>query len=427
LIKKTAAVRPASAYPRLKYRLQIQHLTKETPMSISEITERVSHLGHAWEEFKHVNDARLREIEQKGSADGLYNEHLTNISRALDNYKNRLDTIETAYARPEFGGEAKALAVPSEYSKAFRNYLRKGMDAGLEALQSKALSVTSDPDGGYLVTPQMSTTIVKSVFETSPMRQIAAVETISSDALELIDDHDQAAAGWTSETGSISETSTPVIAKRNIATHELYAQPKATQKLVDDAAIDIEAWLADKIADIFARKENTAFVAGNGVGCPRGILSYAAGSSWNQIQQVNSGTNGAVTADGLINLFYALKDEYSRNASFLMNRTTVQAVRLLKEATTNQYLWQPGLAAGAPDTLMGVPVMMAADMPTAATNSLSVAVGDFKRAYQIVDRKGITILRDPFTEKPFVKFYATKRVGGDVINFEAVKLLKLSS
>ncbi len=395
-------------------------------MTISEITERVSHLGHAWEEFKHVNDARLRDIERKGSADGLYTEHLNHISAALDNYKSRLDSIETAYARPEFGGESKASGAPSEYSKAFRNYLRKGMDAGLEQLSTKALSVGSDADGGYLVTPTMSQTIVKSVYETSPLRQIAAVETISSDSLELIDDHDQASAGWTSETGAISETTTPVIAKRNIPTHELYAQPKATQKLVDDAAIDIEAWLAGKISDIFVQKENTAFISGSGVGQPRGILTYTAGTSWNQIEQVNSGSSGAVTADGLINLFYKLKDGYSKNATFVMNRTVVNAVRLLKEATTNQYLWQPGLAAGAPDTLLGVPVMMAADMPTAAANSLSVAVGDFKAGYQIVDRRGIRILRDPFTEKPFVKFYATKRVGGDVINFDAIKILKLA-
>ena len=395
-------------------------------MNISDITERVSHLGHAWEEFKATNDARLRDIERKGASDGLYEQHLANISSALDNYKSRLDTIETVTARPDLGAESKSSGHHSEYNKAFRNYLRKGIDAGLEGLSTKALSVGSDPDGGYLVTPVMSNKIIQSVFETSPMRQLASVETISSDALELIDDHDQASAGWTSETGSVSETSTPQMAKRTITTHELYAQPKATQKLVDDAAIDIEAWLAGKIADIFARKENTAFVAGNGVGQPRGILSYAAGTSWNQIEQINSGTSAQVTADGLINLFYALKDAYTRSASFLMNRTTIQAVRLLKETTTNQYLWQPGLAAGAPDTLMGVPVLMASDMPIAAANSLSVAVGDFKAAYQIVDRRGVNILRDPFTEKPFVKFYATKRVGGDVINFEAIKLLKLA-
>lgn len=398
-------------------------------MSISEITGRVTALGQAWEQFKQVNDARLRELERKGNADPLYNEHLNNISSALDNYKKRLDQIETADSRPLLTADGyKSVGMPvGEYDKAFRVYLRKGMDAGLENLQTKALSVGSDPDGGYLVTPTMSSKIVQSVYETSPMRQLAAIETISSDALELIDDHDQAAAGWTSETGAISESSTPTLAKRNIPTHELYAQPKATQKLVDDSAIDIESWLSNKIADIFSRKENTAFISGNGIGQPRGILTYASGTSWGKIEQVNSGTNGAVTADAVINLFYSLKDAYSKRASFLMNRTVVQGVRLLKQTSTNQYLWQPGLAAGTPDTLMGVPVHMAADMPVAATGSLSVAVGDFQTAYQIVDRRGIRILRDPFTEKPFVKFYATKRVGGDVINFEAIKLMKLSS
>ncbi len=400
-------------------------------MSISEITGRVNALGHAWEQFKQVNDARLREVERKGHADPLYTENLNNISAALENYKKRLDQIETAHNRPELGndGYGTKAAAPhaGEYDKAFRNYLRKGMDAGLEHLQTKALSVGSDPDGGYLVTPTMSSKIVKAIFETSPLRQLASVETISSDALELIDDHDQAAAGWTAETGSVSETTSPTLAKRNIPTHELYAQPKATQKLVDDSAIDIENWLAGKIADIFSRRENTSFITGNGVGQPRGILTYAAGTAWGKIEQINSGTNGAVGADAIINLFYALKDAYSKRANFLMNRTVIQAVRLLKQTSTNQYLWQPGLAAGVPDTLMGVPVLMAADMPVAATNSLSVAVGDFQAAYQIVDRRGIRILRDPFTEKPFVKFYATKRVGGDVINFEALKIMKLST
>lgn len=397
-------------------------------MSISEITERVASLGQAWEQFKHVNDARLREVERKGSSDPLYDEHLHNISSALDNYKKRLDQIETVYNRPLLGADSegyKSNEANNEYGKAFRNYLRKGMDAGLEALQTKALSVGSDPDGGYLVTSTMSSKIIQAVFETSPMRQLASVETISTDSLDLIDDHAQAVAGWTAETGSISETSSPTLAKRNIPTHELYAQPKATQKLVDDAAIDVESWLSGKISDIFARTQNTSFISGNGVGQPRGILTYAAGTSWGQIQQVNSGTSGQVTADALINLLYSLKDAYMRRASFLMNRTTVQQVRLLK-ATTNQYLWQPSLSAGVPDTLLGVPVTMASDMPVAAANSLSVAVGDMQSAYQIVDRRGITILRDPFTEKPFVKFYATARVGGDVINFDAIKLMKLA-
>jgi len=175
-----------------------------------------------------------------------------------------------------------------------------------------------------------------------------------------------------------------------------------------------------------SKKENTAFVSGDGVGKPRGILTYTAGTSWGEIEQVASGSAGAVTADKIIELYYALKEDYATNASFLMNRATVEDVRQLKD-TTNQYLWNPGLAVGVPDTLMGVPVYQAADMPVPAADSLSIAVGDFKAAYQIVDRAGIRVLRDPFTDKPFVKFYSTKRVGGDVVNFEAVKLMKLGS
>lgn len=393
-----------------------------------ETNEHLTGLGTSWEQYKQINDARLDEIGRKGYADPLYDEHLRNIDVAMDNYKQRLDQIETANNRPALAvePESKSANKNDPYGKAFRTYLRKGMDAGLEALQTKALSVSSDPDGGYLVTPTMSATIIQAIFETSPMRQLASVETISTDALEMIDDHTALSAGWTAETVDItSDTATPLIAKRNIPTHELYAQPKATQKLVDDAAIDVEAWLSGKIADIFSRTQNTAFIAGSGVGQPRGILTYANGTTWGTIQQTGTGSSGNVTSDALIGLFYSLKDVYMKRASWLINRSVVQTIRQLKE-TTNQYIWQPGLSAGSPDTLMGVPVYMASDMPIAAANSLSVAVGDFKAGYQIVDRQGIRILRDPFTEKPFIKFYATTRVGGDVTNFDAVKLLKLA-
>lgn len=397
-------------------------------MSMNEIVDRVHALGSAWEQFKQINDARLSEVERKGAADPLYVEHLGRISSTLDNYKQRVDALETTIARPEKEmnfGEKAGDRVHSEYKNAFCSYLRKGMDGGLEALQSKALSVGSDPDGGYLVTPTMSQRIVTIIRESSPMRSIASVESISTDSLDLIEDRDEMASGWTSETGTVSDTTTAQLGKRNIPVNEIYAQPKATTKLVDDSAIDIENWIAEKVADVFARKEATAFISGNGVGQPRGILTYAAGTAWGQIEQVNSGTSGAVTADGLIKLYYALKDGYAKRASFMMNRAVVQSVRLLKD-TTNQYLWQPGLAAGAPDTLLGIPVVSASDMPVAAANSLSIACADFATAYQIVDRVGIRILRDPFTDKPFIKFYTTKRVGGDVVNYEAIKLLKLA-
>ena len=244
-----------------------------------ETNEHLTGLGTSWEQYKQINDARLDEIERKGYADPLYDEHLRNIDVAMDNYKQRLDQIETANNRPALAvePESKSANKNDPYGKAFRNYLRKGMDAGLEALQTKALSVSSDPDGGYLVTPTMSATIIQAIFETSPMRQLASVETISTDALEMIDDHTALSAGWTAETVDITtDTATPLIAKRNIPTHELYAQPKATQKLVDDAAIDVEAWLSGKIADIFSRTQNTAFIAASGVGQPRGILTYAS-------------------------------------------------------------------------------------------------------------------------------------------------------
>jgi HK97 family phage major capsid protein len=396
-------------------------------MTIQEVTERVHSLGNAWEQFKHVNDARLNDLERKGYADPLYTEHLKKISDALDNHKRRIDTIETVHGRPGREMAAPYASDPSEYKSAFDHYLRKGMDGALEQLQMKALSIGTDANGGYLVPNQMADTIVRIINESSPMRALATVETISSDSLDLIEDATDVDAVWGDETTDRSSTdsTTPTIGRNTIDTFEMYSQPKATQKLIDDASIDIEQWIAQKVGDKFARLEATAFIGGNGTTAPKGILNYTAGSSWGQIQQVGSGTSATVTADSLFNLYYALKDEYAKRATFLMHRTTVQAVRLLKEATTNQYLWQPGLTGGTPDSLLGVPVVLAADMPVPASSSLSVAVGDFKRAYMIVDRVGIRTMRDPFTAKPFVKFYTTKRVGGKVVNTEAVKILKL--
>lgn len=398
-------------------------------MSLTRITRRVEELGKTWEQFKSVNDRRLAEIEKKGSADPLTEEHLRNVNNALEQYKSRLDQVETSMVRPAAGIEYSGLSVSEnrEHKQAFCRYLRKGAEEDLAFLERKALSVNSDPDGGYLVTPHVSDSIIRTVFETSPMRQIAAVENISSDSLEILEDRDEAAAGWTTETAAVTETDSPEFGKKIIPVHELFAQPKATQKLIDDSSIDIEEWLAGKLADIFSRKENTAFISGDGVGKPRGILTYADGTSWGEIEQVISGDDADVTADSIVQLYYALKEDYAHHATFLMNRATAQQVRLLKESTTDQYLWQPGLTAGSPDTLLGLPVMQAADMPTPANGSLSVALGDFSRAYQIVDRTGVRVLRDPYTEKPFVKFYSTKRVGGDVVNFEAIKLLKLSA
>ncbi len=399
-------------------------------MSISTITRKVDELGSAWDDFKKLNERRLQEIEKKGSADSLTTNHINKLNNVIDEFKNRLDGVETVLNRPSLGGEYKSDVssnIAGEHKAAFINYVRKGVEGDLSFLEKKALSVGTDADGGYLVTPQMSAQLARIIYESSPMRQVANVTQLSSDVFEIIEDSDEAGADWaSSESAAVSDSDTPQIGKLSITAYELVAQPKATQKLIDDSSIDIESWLTEKLVEVFSRKENTAFVSGNGSGKPKGILAYTAGTGAGQIEQISSLSAGAVTSDSLIKLYYALKDEYANNA-FMMNRATVQAVRLLKEATTNQYLWQPGLTAGTPDTLLGVPVVKASDMPVPATNSLSVAVADFKRAYQIVDRTGIRILRDPYTEKPFVKFYTTKRVGGGVVNFEAIKLLKLAA
>lgn len=384
-----------------------------------ELKKTVDELATAWEQFKKVNDTRLNEMEKKGSSDPLLAAQLERLNAAMDEQKQRTEEIAKAASRAALGDtKADETKDAAEYKAAFNSYVRKGVE-------EKALSVNSEPDGGYLVPKQMSDIISTVVYESSPMRQLATVVPLSSDSLDLIRDAGEFGAGWAGEEATRSATTNAQLGLLNIPAYEMYAKPQATQKLLDDAGINVEAWIAQKIAERFARLEATAFVSGNGVEQPTGILSYANGTSGKTVEQVNSGTSGSVTADGLISLFYKLKSDYVRNASFLMHRTTVGAVRTLKD-TTNQYIWQPGLAAGQPDMLLGAPVFMASDMPTAAANSLSVALGDFKRAYVIADRIGIRTLRDPFSSKPMVEFYTTKRVGGSVVNFEAVKLLKLA-
>lgn len=402
-------------------------------MSDKEIKGAIDGLGSAFEEFKKTNDARLDAIEKnKGTAE--LESKLDKINAELDHQgdiKARLEKIETSSAAElSESSKSKGNGAELEYKEAFINFVKKGIEIP-QGLEQKALSAASDPDGGYTVTPVMSDRITKAVFETSNMRQAANVQTIGSDSFEILQSTDEATSGgWVSEQASRTTTATPTISKKIIAVHEQYANPKATQRLLDDSSLDAESWLADKVAQILTKTENTAFFTGNGVAKPRGILTYAAGTSWGQIEQISStsSTGGTLDADDFINLFYALKDEYQANASWFMQRATVKAARKLKENTTNQYIWAPGLQAKAPDTMLGQPITQANDMGVVTTtDALAVACGDFDKGYQIVDRTGIRVLRDPFTDKPFVSFYTTKRVGGDVNNFEAIKLLKMDA
>jgi HK97 family phage major capsid protein len=307
----------------------------------------------------------------------------------------------------------------------------------MTGLEGKALEVIDSAEGGYMVPPELSNRIVTRQFDTTPMRQIATVMTISSDAVEMLRDTADPAAQWISETATPSDTADNGIGRVRIPVYELYAQPKATQKLLDDATINVEDWLVNKIAAKFSRAENTAFVVGDGVTQPRGFTSYTAQTTddasraWGVLQYVATGTNGAFAssnpADCLFDLMYKLKAGYHPKASWIMPRAVSDLIRKFKENTTNAYIWQPGLQMGQPATLLGFPVYLGEDMPAVTTGSFSVAFGNFEEGYTIVDRLGMQILRDPYTSAPFVKFRCTKRTGGDVVNFDAIKLLSFSA
>jgi HK97 family phage major capsid protein len=322
-----------------------------------------------------------------------------------------------------------------EYKAAFNRFLRKN-DRILSSDEIKTLSVGSDPDGGYLVTPDVTGRMVKKVYETSPIRQIASIQVISTDAFEGIEDLGEAGAGYAGEHTTSGDATTPQIGKWRIPVHIIDTEPKATQQLLDDASVDVEAWLADKVGNKLGRFENVEFCTGAAnkiMGFAGGYTAAAdsgSGVTWGQIGFVKSGANadftGTTPVDKLLDLVGLLKNDYLGNARFVTRRSVIQLVRKFKD-TTGQMLWQPSLVAGAPETLLGHAVTRAEDMPALATNSLSMAFGDMAQAYQIVDRQGLRVLRDPYTAKPYVKFYTTKRTGGGVVNFEAIKLMKFAA
>jgi HK97 family phage major capsid protein len=400
--------------------------------SLTRIAHRINELACSWEQFKSMNDRRLQEIESKGYADSSTVEQLSKINTTIDSCKERLDLIETADQRPEVNADLNISN--NAGSKEIADYIRKGMPSDLS---KKTLSRDTDSNGGYFITPQIMKRIYKSVTDSSPMRQICSSQKISTETLEcIIEGGDRAEAGWSGETinsgGRIvtkynltQDTRTPQVKKISIMTYELYAQPQISQRLLDDAFVDVESWLIDNVAETFGTKENAAFIKGNGSFQPKGILAYD-----DEIEKV---TNNQLDSDAITTLYYSLNEYYAKNASFLMNRSTLKSIRLLKSSSTGQYLWQPSLSLNVPDTLMGVPVYQSSHIPTPPNEKQIkdedylpiIAVADFKQAYKIVDSKGMTILRDPYTNKPYVRFFITKRVGGEVINTNAIKLLKI--
>ncbi|HEX3673689.1 MAG TPA: phage major capsid protein [Rhizomicrobium sp.] len=400
-----------------------------------EIKEAFGDFLRAFESFKDANDERLAQLE-KYSGDVVTDEKVDRINRALDEQKKVIDELSLAAARPAFG-ESKSLGpdrATRERKAAFDRYMRKGDTAGFNALEVKALSEGSNPDGGYVVPLEIAATIDRILTRASPIRALATVQQIGSSVYRKPITTVEAASGWVGETGSVSQTNTPTISAIDFPTMELYAMPAATQPLLDDAQVDIEQWLAGEVQIVFAEQEGAAFVNGDGSNKPTGFLHYTtvadASWAWGGIGYIASGADGAFAADdpadALINLAYAPKQGYRANGTWVMNRKTESVVRKFKD-TTDNYIWQPGTAAGQPSSLLGYPIAEAEDMPDIASGSYSIAFGDFARGYLVVDRVGIRTLRDPYSAKPYVLFYTTKRVGGGVQNFEAIKLMKFSA
>jgi len=438
-------------------------------MELKDIAQTLEEQGKAFKAFREAND-KLIEAKAEGKAVADLTAQVEKLSKELDKLddaKAAIDELVKKGNRPQTDSEFKAaneltaetkgfnIALRAEYQakgKAFpgelstdaykqykSGFLKMVSGVSIDDLSSderKAMSAGSDPDGGYLLPQSTVGATLSKIYEQTVMRQLANVQTISTNDIEGIIDNDEASAGWVSELGARSDTATPTVGKWRIEAHEMYAMPKISQRILDDAATDVEAWLSNKVADKFARVEGAAFWTGTGVGQPKGLAAYTTAATsddtraWGQFEHIKTGANGAfhtTKADPLQELIGAFKSQYLQNASFCMRRELRTDIRKMKEATSDRYLWEPSLQAGAPDRLLGYPVYIDQYMPAKATDSLSLAFGDFKQAYTIVDRMGIRTLRDPFTAKPYVVFYSTKRTGGGAQNTEALKFLKLSA
>jgi HK97 family phage major capsid protein len=376
-------------------------------------THLLNEMKSVFEQFKEKHSQLESEVKRYGDAS-------QETKDMLDRLNDRLDELETKMSRPTLGSNMQTGQVETEHEKAFNAYLRKG-ERGLSADELKALSTDSDPDGGYMVPTQRANSIIEKLVEYSPIRMLANVVTITGNAYEVPAEDDPIfEANWVSERGSRPETSTGSLRMERIPVHEIYAKPRATQTMLDDSAFNVEGWINNRVATRFAVLEAQAFLSGDGVGKPEGILTKSG------ITEVVSGDASKITADSLIEIYYNLPEFYVRNSTWLMKRSTIKEIRKLK-TNDNQYLWQPGLAGVAPATILDRPYVEAVDMPAIATNAYPVLFGDFRAAYTIVDRQGIRILRDPYSSKPYVEFYTTRRVGGQVVQADALRKLKIST
>ncbi|GAB5457386.1 MAG: phage major capsid protein [Henriciella sp.] len=389
-------------------------MTKETKMAGSEAKTLAAETIAAFEAYKQANDERLNEIERKGVADTLLDEKLAKLDK-------RIEALSLKAARPDLGSTVPDLP---EHNLAWSHYLRKGDESGLAQLDTKALSAGTDDQGGYVAPPELDRLIEARLMQTSPMRQIATVRQTSAGVYRKPVSLG-VGAQWAGETDARAETTTAGLSLMEFPAGELYAMPAATQTLLEDAYADIDEWLADEVEAAFSVQESAAFVNGDGVGKPKGLLDYTivdeSVHQWGEIGSVAGDFTLADAGDQLIDLIHTPKSQFRVNGRFVMNRRTAAIVRKLKDSD-GRYLWAPG-SGGEASTVLGYPVTELEDMPDIGSGNAAIGFGDFRRGYLIADRQGARVLRDPFSAKPYVLFYTTKRVGGGVQNFDAIKVM----
>jgi HK97 family phage major capsid protein len=397
-------------------------------------------LQKAFAEFKVENDARLKQIETKGHADPLLENKVDTINAAITALETELAKLKSTNAGSSALSEQDTAR--AEHRTAFNNFVRHGVDAGLTELEIKAaMSVGTTADGGYTVPVELDRTIDSLMLNINPMRQLASVVQVGSPTYQKLVAIHGAASGWVGETAARTTTNSPQFAQVTPFMGELYANPKTTQQLLDDAFFDIEAWLANEIADQFAVAEGTAFTTGDGASKPKGILGYVNASTadgaraFGQLQYVPTGAaadfltvSATVSpADVLLDMIYSLKAGLRVGASWQMNKLSVAKLRKVKD-TIGDYIWTPptaeGIANGQAGALLGYSINENEDMPIFGANAYPIGFGNWKKGYYVIDRVGTRVLRDPYTDKPYINFYTTKRVGGMVVDSEAIKLLK---
>ena len=405
---------------------------------MDDIKRTLDDIRIAFEEYKNANDARLDELKKSSGQAGELEEKLSKIEVALQASEDRLSHFEARANRPELGDLTPEAIANKEHKAAFNKFVRKGVTDGLAELQMKAVQVGVDADGGYAVPQEIYREIFTLLGADSPMRAVCDVRLVGTEAITQLVDNGGLTTGWVGETDARPVTATPTLSPVTPTFGEIYCQPSATQKALDDIWFNVEDWLATSAAREFAKQENIAFTAGTGTNQPKGLLTVTTAATaddtraFGTFEHIATGVaadfpaTSAAFGDMLIDVITALKSRYYGRSRWMMNRQTLAAIRKLKDSENN-YLWQPGLQSGEPNSILGFPYTYNDDFPSAGANAIPIAFGDFREAYIIMDRTGIRLLRDPYSNKPYVNFYMTKRVGNMILNSEAVKFVKCTA